>query len=102
MGIADAPRVMISQMYRLMKGEYFKAEQVCFIQSQNRLFQIGWKKKNAIRELTKVVTSGGLTDEYNLEELEYDTVVVVNLQHSRLNFCCLVNDNRVYLPDRTL
>jgi hypothetical protein len=31
----------ISQMYRFMKGEYFKAEQVCFFQSQNRLFQIG-------------------------------------------------------------
>ena len=84
-------------MYRFMKGEYFKAEQVCFFQSQNRLFQIGWKKKNAIRELTKVLTSGGSRDEYNLEELECDTVVVGNLQHSRLNFCCLVNEDRVYL-----
>ena len=87
-------------MYRLMKIEYFKAEQVCFFQSQNRLFQIGWKKKNAIRELTKVVTSGRSRDECNLQDLECDTVVVVNLQHSRLNFCCLVNDDRVYLIGR--
>ena len=69
----------ISQMYRFMKGEYFKAEQVCFFQSQNRLFQIGWKKKNAIRELTKVITSRGSRDEYNLEELECETAVVGKL-----------------------
>jgi hypothetical protein len=83
-------------MYRFMKGEYFKAEQVCFFQSQNRLFQIGWKK-NAIRELTRVITSGGSRDEYNLEERECDTVVVGKLLNSRMNFCCLVNDERVYL-----
>ncbi|CDW87826.1 UNKNOWN [Stylonychia lemnae] len=89
----------VQQIYRLLKGDYFKCEQFALIRVLTevpRFFQIGWSKKYRIREITGLRITG-LRDEHNLEELEGETCVVGRLKSSRLSYTFQVRQNQVFI-----
>eukprot|EP00347_Sterkiella_histriomuscorum_P005837 403355081 len=89
----------VKNMYRLLKGDYFKCEQFALIKvltETPRFFQIGWSKKFRIREILRLRITGQ-RDEHNLEEMEGDTCVVGKLRSSRLNYTFCVRQNQVYI-----